>query len=1205
MTMHRLSAGAGYKYLLKHIASADRDRSTKTPLTAYYTDTGNPPGRWTGAGLPGVGGAAGLPAGTTVTEEAMANLFGAGKDPRTGARLGRAYPTYVDAATRIAQKVGDLPAEMTPDGRTAAVEVITRIELAKDTPTAVAGFDLTFTPPKSVSTLWAVADHTTGRAILDAHRAAVDDALAFVESTSLFTRTGTAGCEQKPTRGAVAACFDHWDSRAGDPNLHTHLVLANKVQTGDGTWLSVDSRALHHAVVTVSEVYDDLFADHLAKLLPVKWQWRTRGPRRSPAFELDGVDDSLMREFSTRTTQIDEAMTGAIAKFYAAHGRAPNRIEITRLRQQVTRDTRPDKHVHALRELLERWRARASEHTGQTPEELTAAVVKTSHTRAMTSDQVPDAAIAQLAELTSEQVMTRRSTWTRWNVLAEAARSTRALRMITPEDRIALLDKVTDAVLAASVSLEPPDLFTVSPEHQRPDGASVFSRPGEARYTDHRVLDAEARLLTATEDRTAPVTSAATATAITQAPVVRPGGRTVALARDQADAVLTIATSGRRLDVLVGPAGTGKTTTLAALKSAWERTHGRGTVIGLAPSSTAAGELAEALGITCENTAKWLFESDGPGAVRRGTYVRLLEEERHQATGITNRGRLRTIDTALNALRRDSARWTMRSRQLVVVDEASLAGTFTLDKLTAQATAAGAKVLLVGDHAQLSAVDAGGAFHLLAERAHPATLTSLWRFSHRWEAAATRRLRTGDARAIKAYADHDRITAGAGEVMVETAYAAWQSDTEGGIPAILLAADAHTVEALNLRAHNDRVTDGLVTGTGRTTTAGTVIGVGDRIVTRSNDRRLRLGHGYVRNGDLWNVAGTGADGSLTVTKLTRSGGHHRAARAGTASKCVVLPGEYVDAHVELGYATTTHRAQGITVDHTHVLASSSIAREHLYVAMSRGRHDNHVYVAVDEIDPDCDYLPDPHATRAGHDVLARILATTSAELSAMQTITARQNEAGSLKRLLPIRTTLLAEASAHRWTPVLSDAGLSLEQVAEVEASPARGPLHVALDRGAELGFPMDTVLPTLIRSRELEGGYDPARDIAAVLYHRVTAWLGSRGADPHAIARTSNPSGLSMGAADTLQQLDELIAGRIDALTDHAIRTQPGWLTMFGDPPDDAEARTTWIAGIAAYAARLDVVNGPTQIRTAEPPPPAIAPHRAAAVDQNWSRTI
>jgi len=197
MTMHRLSAGAGYQYLLKHTATGDCDRTGGSPLTAYYTESGNPPGRWLGSGLAGVDSGAGLALGAMVTEPGMANLFGAGRDPVSAAALGRAYLVFIPAVERIAAKVADLPSMMTPDARAAAVDTITRLELAKARPGAVAGFDLTFTPAKSVSTLWALADDATQHAVLVAHRGAVAEALAFVERTTLFTRTGTAGCEQK------------------------------------------------------------------------------------------------------------------------------------------------------------------------------------------------------------------------------------------------------------------------------------------------------------------------------------------------------------------------------------------------------------------------------------------------------------------------------------------------------------------------------------------------------------------------------------------------------------------------------------------------------------------------------------------------------------------------------------------------------------------------------------------------------------------------------------------------------------------------------------------------------------------------------------------------------------------------------------------------------------------------------------------------
>jgi len=242
---------------------------------------------------------AGAAPGSVGTELAMANLFGAGKGPKTGVALGRAYPVFATAAELIAAAVEKLPVMMGALDRQHATDTIARIELAKPVRAAVAGFDLTFTAAKSASTLWALGDASTQQPVLDAHHGAVTNALAFLEDLALFTRTGNQGCEQVRTRAMIAAGFDHWDTRTGDPKLHNHVVLANKIQGPDGARRSVDSRALHHAAVAVSEVYDNLFADELARRLPVGWGWPDRGPQRTPAFELDGVDDDLLKTFST------------------------------------------------------------------------------------------------------------------------------------------------------------------------------------------------------------------------------------------------------------------------------------------------------------------------------------------------------------------------------------------------------------------------------------------------------------------------------------------------------------------------------------------------------------------------------------------------------------------------------------------------------------------------------------------------------------------------------------------------------------------------------------------------------------------------------------------------------------------------------------------------------------------------------------------
>ncbi len=108
----------------------------------------------------------------------------------------------------------------------------------------MAGFDLTFSVPKSVSTACALADPATREVIHAARRRALRLVIGYAEDRVFASRSGKGGCVQEDVRGVVAAAFDHWDSRAGAPQLHTHVVVMNRVQTLDGTWRTIDSKAL-------------------------------------------------------------------------------------------------------------------------------------------------------------------------------------------------------------------------------------------------------------------------------------------------------------------------------------------------------------------------------------------------------------------------------------------------------------------------------------------------------------------------------------------------------------------------------------------------------------------------------------------------------------------------------------------------------------------------------------------------------------------------------------------------------------------------------------------------------------------------------------------------------------------------------------------------------------------------------------------------
>jgi conjugative relaxase-like TrwC/TraI family protein len=369
VSMRVMSAGDGYLYLLKTVAAGDGNRDLTTPLTRYYQEKGTPPGFWLGTGLTGLGSGE-LDTGAEVTEEQLRLLLGAGRDPVTGEPLGKPWLKFATAADRINSRVRALPAELGGVERAEVITLIEGEEQGRDRRRAVAGFDYTFSVPKSVSTLWAVADGATQARIVRAHHDAVAEVMDLVERDVAMTRigvdAGAGSVAQVEVRGVVATAFDHYDSRSTDPQLHTHVVVANKVQGAhDGKWRTLDGRPMHAAVVALSEHYNAILADHLTRTLGLDWETRDRGERRNPAFEIVGVPDALIAEFSSRSRDIATATDALIEDFIAQHGRRPSSKVILKLRAQATLTTRPEKTVHSLADLTTGWRERADTLLGQ------------------------------------------------------------------------------------------------------------------------------------------------------------------------------------------------------------------------------------------------------------------------------------------------------------------------------------------------------------------------------------------------------------------------------------------------------------------------------------------------------------------------------------------------------------------------------------------------------------------------------------------------------------------------------------------------------------------------------------------------------------------------------------------------------------------------------------------------------------------------
>ncbi|MBC9944760.1 relaxase domain-containing protein [Leucobacter sp. cx-328] len=1128
VSMRLMSAGDGYKYLLRTVAAGDGDRSLSTPLTRYYDADGAPPGRWMGSGISALGSGQ-LEEGDEVAEAQLQLLIGMGRDPVTGAPLGRAYPQYKAKAERVADRVAALDPGLSARARGRAVAAIEVEESERGTRRAVAGYDYTFSIPKSASVLWAVADAGTQSLIIGAHHAAVAEVVAFMEREVAATRAGATpgdgAVAQVEVRGLIATAYDHYDSRAGDPHLHTHVVISNKVQTVlDNKWRSLDSRPMHAATVALSELHEAVFADHLTRLFGVEWEARDRGRDRNPAWAIAQVPPELVAEFSSRSRHIDEEKDRLIAAYVAKHGRQPSSTTIIKLRAQATLATRPEKQIHSLAQLTAQWRERAETILGADATSWALRVTANEDPLLLRADDVPLDVVHRIGQSVVAAVGEKRSTWRRWNLTAEAARQTMGYRFASTREREAIVGLVVDAAEAVSLRLTPPELASSPAVFRRSDESSVFRPKNSTVFSSGELLEAEGRLLQLARRTAGPTVSLATVERI----VRKPDSERRMLAMDQASALMAIAVSGRSIDLLVGPAGAGKTTAMSALRQAWEKEHGQGSVVGLAPSSSAAQVLSDDLGIATENTAKWW--------------------QTHLQTGET-----------------------FQAGQLVIVDEASLAGTLSLDRITHLAAEAGAKVLLVGDYAQLQSVDAGGAFGLLAhDRDDVAELVDVHRFTHEWEKRASLELRHGHTEIIDTYADHDRIVEGDTDAMIDAAYAAWHADMIAGRATVLVADSNESVIALNNRARTDLILDGRVRGARESELHdGTHAASGDIVITRRNDRRLWAGQSWVRNGDRWKVADVRSDGSMLVRREGRSRG-----------SAVLLPAAYVAEHVELGYAVTSFRAQGLTTDTAHVLVDSAMTRETFYVAMTRGRTANVAYVSVDK--PDAFHVgphPGDNGEATSRSVLYGVLQRVGAELSVHETITAEQEAWGTIAQLAAEYETIAAAAQRDRWASLVRVSGLSPEQADEVIDSDAFGPLTAELRRAEANHHDVEALLPRLVRARD----FGDADDIAAVLRHRIaavttrSAGSGRRQSKPKLVAGLI-PAATGAMSEDMQRALAErrgLIEARADAVLNTAVADSAPWVAALGAEPVDARHAIAWRRAarvVAAYRDRYGV---------------------------------
>ncbi|VXB56217.1 conserved hypothetical protein [Arthrobacter sp. 9V] len=1134
MSIARLSVKSGLKYLFK-TTMLDDARPTPADTISYYMATGTPQGRWIGRGLDGIN----RTTGQTVSESDAKSIFQAAQHPDTAAPLGRAY--------------GEATITQENHVQTSSHH-------------AVAGFDLTFSVPKSVSALWALTPRQLQEQILQTHHEAVEATIRWLEDSVINTRAGRNGIAHLGTRGVIAAAFDHWESRAGDPQLHTHVVIANRVQRiTDDAWTTLDSRSLYKAVVAASEHYNGLLFDALKQTLGTETDIRAPAQNtHNPSQQLTGIDDALIREFSNRSRLIDIETDRLVTAWIAEHGTRPSATTTVKLRQQATLSTRSPKEgaPTPLRQVSATWRDR-SRTKGFDPERVVASTIRRSHTRPFRiGDFAPDW-IATVGHVTRQRVAAKRSTWNRWNLIAEAERVCAEIRCASPEDRNAMIDTVATAAELQSIPLN--DYRYSLPAEAADDlrfaNRSVFDFHGSRLYTDEGSLAFEDQILAARNDDGGPTVSVNVAMASLAS--YRKDG-TSELHQDQIAAAAEVLQNTYRLDAIVGPAGTGKTTTLGAIKAAWETQFGPGSVVGLAPAAASAEVLGSELAMIAENVPKWLYESVGSGAAKRSS---AFFDAESQLTAHESRNAAKSLlEQRITRLAAEQALWTFSTNQLVVVDEASMVSTQQLAAIVAQAKQSQAKVLLVGDPAQLDSIEAGGVLGWLDRQGKAARLSSIWRFQHAWEASASVGLRAGEITVLAEYEHHGRITHGTYLDMLDRAYAAWHADVLSGHASVLIAPDNETVSMLNQRAQADRVILGVADAEQTLVLRdGLQAGRGDIVIARRNDRSLVDDQGaFIRNGILLEV--------LSVSVRHRS----LHARRTDTGATVELGESYLESFVELGYATTAHRSQGITVDSAHVVVTPGrLTRELLYVSMTRGRFSNMAYVS--ENDPDEDEILDPSTRSSWRTILGEVLAAEGAERAAHEVRDRERVHADSLERLnreYDYLAQIAASADLARAIEALSP-GLAVT----LRVSPAWGAAVAAWRQAATTNRPG----AHRVLSESLAAGAT-ADDLTAVMHSRLRRYCSAM---PHT---TIDPLSEQLvverdDLKETLDQVRRRIGNRTDLIARAALLEEPEWKTALAielGAQTDAFENASLVREVAVYRDRWGIHDSSLPFGTA-----------------------
>jgi conjugative relaxase-like TrwC/TraI family protein len=867
-------------------------RELATDHEAYLSGHGESPGRWYGAGAIGLG----------LQGEASVAGFQAmfeGRDPSTGELLGR------------------------PHGRN-----------------AVPAFDVALRPTKSVSILYGLGDPRTGQAVLQAHHAGLAEAVGYLDE-QLGARRGHGGHEHVSGWGVLAVGFDHRTSREGDPLLHTHLVIANRVQGPDGRWTALDGRDLYRHRLAADAIYRATYQRELARTLGVEWTVAdTHGNR-----ELQGMPKALIRGFSKRTDQVDAELDRL-----AADGRE----RTPRLVKWTVQATRKPKQHETPDTLYGRWRAEATER-GVDPDTLVREVTGRTPDRNQdrrVSEEVAGQLSDRLADPTG--LTEHASTFARPDVLV--------------------------ALGAGLAGAEPTELEELADRFLAERAVSVVADRAleERRWSTPELLAVEQRLVAAATGRTDEQAAVASHQAVREALAAHPTAGT-----DQEAMVRDLCRGGQGVALVVGRAGTGKTFALGIARHAWQLDGYR--LLATAPTGIATMSL------------------QGEGFEDVATCDRLLGD----------------LDNGYEEL---------DSRTVLVVDEAGMVGSRKLTRLLEYTEQAKAKVVLVGDDRQLAAIDAGGGFRALRLRLGASELVENRRQQQAWEREALELVRSGLVDdAVAAYQAHDRVVAADSKpaatlALLQDWWVAWQqAELDPAQEVVVLAARRAEVDRLNTACQELLAARGRLFQE-RLQVEDRRLAVGDRVVCGHN----AIGELGVANGSRGTITALDPDARTLTVRLE-----------GADPRTVILPRSYLDGRtkeernrrVDLAYATTGHRAQGLTRGRALVRLTGTEDVNWLYVQLSRARQDTRLYAVVGpepqgggELDLPDREQPDGYLqlaqtlSRAGGQRLA-IDTPTSPDLQRLSTAELRA-ERDRLRRQLDRaprdRSRELARATAHR-----------------------------------------------------------------------------------------------------------------------------------------------------------------------------------------------